>query len=133
MIATALPNRSRSRKSNQSPFASSYVFAALAEEERRLIAERTRAGLPEARKRSVRLGNAKKTQMSRLLRLNALHCLRKVANAILHLEPRTEEAFPKLETSQLEMEIISLFGVLRALIEGARQWTHLRARQVSHK
>jgi hypothetical protein len=49
----------------------------------------------------------------------ALHRLRKVANAVLHLGPEKNEALPRLESIQLEKEILSLFRVLRALIEGA--------------
>ena len=35
-----------------------HIYAALAEQERRMISERTRAGLQAARKRGVKLGNA---------------------------------------------------------------------------
>jgi hypothetical protein len=63
----------------------------------------------------------------------ALHRLRKFANAILHLDAGNELAIPELETEQLEMEILSLLRVLRALIEGAPQWSHLRTRYASHK
>jgi len=35
-----------------------HIYAALAEQERRMISERTRAGLQAARKRGVRLGSA---------------------------------------------------------------------------
>ena len=41
----------------QAPSFLLHVFAALAEEERRMISERTRAGLQAARKRGVRLGS----------------------------------------------------------------------------
>ena len=41
----------------QAPSFMLHIFAALAEEERRLISERTRAGLQAARKRGVKLGN----------------------------------------------------------------------------
>ena len=58
----------------------------------------------------------------------ALHRLRKIANAILHLDTEKDEALPKLEPTQMEREILSLLRVLRALIEGApSQW---RSRQV---
>jgi hypothetical protein len=49
----------------------------------------------------------------------ALHRLRKIANAILHLDNERNEALPKLESVQLEKELLSLLSVLRALIEGA--------------
>jgi hypothetical protein len=52
----------------------------------------------------------------------ALHRLRKTANAILHLDTKKDEPLPKLEPIQMEMEILSLLRVLRALIEGAPQW-----------
>jgi len=52
----------------------------------------------------------------------ALHRLRRLANAILHLEPEKDEGLPKIEPIQLEKEIVSLLLVLRALIEGAPQW-----------
>jgi hypothetical protein len=45
--------------------------------------------------------------------------VRKIANAILHLDNERNEALPKLEPVQLEKEILSLLRVLRALIEGA--------------
>jgi DNA invertase Pin-like site-specific DNA recombinase len=41
----------------QAPSFMLHIFAALAEEERRLISERTRAGLQAARRRGVKLGN----------------------------------------------------------------------------
>lgn len=56
----------------------------------------------------------------------ALHRLRKIANAILHLDTGNEVALPKLEPVQLENEILSLLQVLRALIEGAPQRPPLR-------
>jgi hypothetical protein len=49
----------------------------------------------------------------------ALHRLRKIANAILHLDPEKHEGLPMLDPSQLEKEIVSLLFVLRALIEAA--------------
>ncbi|WP_299809797.1 DUF4145 domain-containing protein [uncultured Roseibium sp.] len=50
----------------------------------------------------------------------ALHRLRKLANAILHIDQEKDEGLPKLDDVQLEKEIVSLLFVLRALIEGAR-------------
>lgn len=50
----------------------------------------------------------------------ALHRLRKRANAILHLSPGVDNRLPELNEVQLEMEIVSLLLVIRALIEGAK-------------
>ena len=52
----------------------------------------------------------------------ALHRLRRLANAILHLNPEKDEGLPKIEPIQLEKEIVSLLFVLRALIEATPQW-----------
>jgi hypothetical protein len=52
----------------------------------------------------------------------ALHRLRRLANAILHLDSEKDEGLPKIEPIQLEKEIVSLLFVLRALIEGAPEW-----------
>lgn len=52
----------------------------------------------------------------------ALHRLRKLANAILHLDREKDEGLPKMDEVRLEKEIVSLLFVLRSLIEGARQW-----------
>jgi hypothetical protein len=52
----------------------------------------------------------------------ALHRLRKLANAILHLNSEKNERLPDVNPTQLEKEIVSLLFVLRALIEGAPQW-----------
>ncbi len=49
----------------------------------------------------------------------ALHRLRKLANAILHPGLENDEAPPKINDEQLEEDIVSLLGVLRNLIEGA--------------
>jgi len=49
----------------------------------------------------------------------ALHRLRKLANAILHLDSEKDEGLRKIETIQMEKEVVSLLFVLRALIEGA--------------
>jgi Domain of unknown function (DUF4145) len=51
----------------------------------------------------------------------SLHRLRKLANAILHLDLGNEAALPKLEPAEMEMEILSLLRMLRSLIEGAPQ------------
>ena len=50
----------------------------------------------------------------------ALHRLRKLANAILHLDREKDEGLPKMDEVRLEKEIVSLLFVLRALIEGAK-------------
>ena len=50
----------------------------------------------------------------------ALHRLRKLANAILHLDRAKDEGLPKMDEVRLEKEIVSLLFVLRALIEGAK-------------
>jgi hypothetical protein len=50
----------------------------------------------------------------------ALHRLRRLANAILHLDPEKDEGLPSLDEVKLEKEIISLLFVLRALIEGVK-------------
>lgn len=50
----------------------------------------------------------------------ALHRLRKLASAILHLDREKDEGLPKMDEVRLEKEIVSLLFVLRALIEGAK-------------
>lgn len=50
----------------------------------------------------------------------ALHRLRKLANAILHLDQEKGEGLPEMDEMRLEKEIVSLLFVLRALIEGAK-------------
>lgn len=50
----------------------------------------------------------------------ALHRLRKLANAILHLDREKDQGLPKMDEVRLEKEIVSLLFVLRALIEGAK-------------
>ena len=52
----------------------------------------------------------------------ALHRLRKLANAILHLNSEKHERQPEIDPIRLEKEIVSLLFVLRALIEGAPRW-----------
>jgi hypothetical protein len=51
--------------------------------------------------------------------LAALHRLRKLANAILHLDGDRDGGLANMNLCRLENEIISLLFVLRALIEGA--------------
>jgi len=53
---------------------------------------------------------------------SAWHRLRRTANAILHLDTKKDEPLPKLEPAQMELEILWLLRVLRALIEGVPQW-----------
>ena len=50
----------------------------------------------------------------------ALNRLRKLANAILHLDRDKDEGLPTMDEVRLEKEIVSLLFVLRALIEGAK-------------
>ena len=50
----------------------------------------------------------------------ALHRLRRLANAVLHLDREKDEDLPSMNDKQLEKEIVSLLFVLRALIEGAK-------------
>jgi hypothetical protein len=64
--------------------------------------------------------------------LAALHHLRRRANAVLH-DTERDEALPQLETAQLEREILWLFRVLRALIEGAPSKTSMAASAASNQ
>ncbi len=50
----------------------------------------------------------------------ALHRLRKLANAIVHLDREKDEGLPAMDDVRLEKEIVSLLLVLRGLIEGAK-------------
>jgi len=50
----------------------------------------------------------------------ALHRLRKLANAVLHLDPEKDEGLPTMDEVKLEKEVVSLLFVLRALIEGGK-------------
>ncbi len=50
----------------------------------------------------------------------ALHRLRKLANAVLHLDREKDEGLTNMDEAKLEKEIVSLLFVLRALIEGAK-------------
>lgn len=63
----------------------------------------------------------------------SLHRLRKLANAILHLDPGNEAALLKLEPAEMEMEILSLLRMLRSLIEGAPQRLPLPAQNSLHR
>ena len=72
---------------------------------------------------SERINNSSKLLPSRA-NLAALHHLRRRANAVLH-DTERDEALPQLETAQLEREILWLFRVLRALIEGAPSKTSM--------
>jgi len=49
---------------------------------------------------------------------NALHRLRSTANTILHPKPQAK-TLREQSVAELEMELVSLLGVVRALIEGA--------------
>ena len=50
----------------------------------------------------------------------ALHRLRKLANAILHLDREKDEGLLNMDEVRLEKEVVLLRFVLRALIEGAK-------------
>ena len=50
----------------------------------------------------------------------ALHRLRKLANAVLHLGCEKDEDLPMMNAERLKKEIVSLLFVLRALIEGTK-------------
>ena len=50
----------------------------------------------------------------------ALHRLRMLANAIMHLDPVKDEGLSRLDDVRLEKEIVSLLLVVRNLIEGAK-------------
>ena len=65
--------------------------------------------IEHARKRLPREANAA-----------ALHRLRKLANAILHLDREKDQGLATVDEVKLEKEIVSLLFVLRALIEGAK-------------
>jgi hypothetical protein len=54
------------------------------------------------------------------------------ANAVLH-DTETDEAMPKLETAQLEREIVWLLRVLRALIENAPSKASIAATAPSNR
>ena len=50
----------------------------------------------------------------------SLHRLRKLANTILHLDKKNYVGLSGMDEAKLEKEVVSLFSVLRALIEGIR-------------
>jgi hypothetical protein len=50
----------------------------------------------------------------------ALHRLRKLANAVLHLDHGKDQGLARFDEVRLEKEIVSLLFVLRALIEGVK-------------
>lgn len=68
---------------------------------------------------SERIRNAR-ARLPRGANETRLHRLRKLANAILHLDREKNEGLPGLDEVRLEKEIVSLLYVLRALIEGAK-------------
>jgi Domain of unknown function (DUF4145) len=63
----------------------------------------------------------------------ALHRLRMIANAVLHLDNETKEAVPKLGPIELEKEILRLLRVLRDLIEGAPSKADIAATTASNQ
>ncbi len=65
---------------------------------------------------SERIGNVR-GRLPRGANDAALHRLRRLANAILHLDPQKDEGLPTMDDVQLEKEIVRLLFVLRALIE----------------
>ncbi len=71
----------------------------------------------EGEDRKVRIGNARKP-LPRGASGAALHRLRRLANAVLHLDREKDEGLPRMDNKRLEKEIVSLLFVLRALIEG---------------
>jgi hypothetical protein len=80
-----------------------------------------------------RINNSRKLLPS-TANASALHRLRMIANSVLHLDTKEDEALPRLEPVQrLETEISLLLRVLRALIEGAPHGQPLQAREVSQK
>jgi hypothetical protein len=66
-----------------------------------------------------RINNAR-GRLPRGANADALHRLRRRANAILHLNLEKDEGLPSMDEQELEKEIVSLLFVLRALIEGAK-------------
>lgn len=68
---------------------------------------------------SVRIRNARRRLPPGASEV-ALHRLRKLANAILHLDREKDEGLPRMDEVRLEKEIVSLLFVLRALIEGVK-------------
>lgn len=66
-----------------------------------------------------RINNAQ-GRLPRSANIAALHRLRKLGNAILHLKAEDDGGLPKMDEQRLEKEIVSLLFVLRALIEGVK-------------
>lgn len=54
--------------------------------------------------------------------VGALHHLRKLTNAVVHLDAATDQSISEMGEAETEREIVSLLFVLRALIEGAPRW-----------
>lgn len=73
----------------------------------------------EGKDLSERIRNAR-AQLPRGANEAALHRLRKLANAIVHLDREKDEGLPAMDDVRLEKEIVSLLLVLRGLIEGAK-------------
>lgn len=73
----------------------------------------------EGRNLCERIRNARDRLPPRANEAN-LHRLRKLANAILHLDREKDEGLANIDEVRLEKEILSLLFVLRALIEGAK-------------
>lgn len=73
----------------------------------------------EGKDLSERIRNAR-DRLPRGANEAALHRLRKLANAILHLDRQKDEGLPTMDEVRLEKEIVSLLFVLRALIEGVK-------------
>lgn len=73
----------------------------------------------EGKDLNERIRNARH-RLPRVANDAALHRLRKLANAILHLDREKDEGLPNMDEVRLEKEIVSLLFVLRALIEGAK-------------
>jgi hypothetical protein len=75
--------------------------------------------LAKGRDLDERIHNARR-RLPREASENALHRLRRRANAILHLDREKDEGLPGADEVRLEKEIVSFLFVLRALIEGAK-------------
>ena len=63
----------------------------------------------------------------------ALHSLRRIANAVLHLDNERKEALSKREPVELERQILWLLRVLRDLIEGAPSKADIAATTASNQ
>lgn len=73
----------------------------------------------EGRDLSERIRNAR-GRLPRRANDAALHRLRKLANAVLHLDGEDDQGLRKMDEVRLEKEIVSLLFVVRALIEDVR-------------